>query len=203
MSSRFSVTAFIRILKSGKLPVKVVPKTSVRKIAAKVISEPIPPECKTAELCEMVIAKLSSESRSDNEGKDLHICQRVSRMVHGTKNEPKVLDYYLGVTRLALDKKKLYKRNIDSQIEITGRVDGSIVNKDRVVEVKSRISKIRDSPTENELIQMNMYMWLSDTHICDYVQERKGLVAVRIIKRDDIFIKKLIERFTSIINGSV
>lgn len=203
MCSHFSVTAFIRILKSGKLPLKSVPKTSIRKIAAKVISEPIPEKCETAKLCEMVIERLDQcETKSVSEIKDLRICKSVSRMVHGCKNEPKVLDRYLGITHQLFDKKKSFKKNIDSRIEIGGRVDGSILSKSRIVEVKSRNSKIRDSPTQNELIQMNMYMWLSDTHVCDYVQEYNGLMAVRIIRRDDTFIEKLIERFTSIINAA-
>ncbi|CAM9180875.1 unnamed protein product, partial [Ectocarpus sp. 12 AP-2014] len=99
----------------------------------------------------------------------------------GTQNEHKGIASYENATRVKLHGKnlKFYKKCIGetsagTKVCVGGRVDG--LTNDKVVEVKSRRSRLFKTLPIYEKVQVQAYMFLTDKPVAEVVQKYDGMM---------------------------
>jgi hypothetical protein len=129
-----------------------------------------------------------------------------SNRENGLNNEKVIIDLYQSMEKVSVkdNNKKRYtlfiNKNYDKLLYhipfISGFIDG-IVNNEYIVEMKDRQNKVFDDIPNYEMVQMIVYMKITNIHECHHIERYKDEIKTTIIKFDkekwNIIEKKIID----------
>jgi len=119
----------------------------------------------------------------------------------GTNNEDGALEIYEKKYKVILDKSQYYNKIncFDSnkyKWYIGGKVDG-ILDKQKIIEVKTRTRCFFKDVREYENTQMQMYMYMYNydkTDLVEFLPQNKIKIKVTSVKKDENYIKRILEK---------
>ncbi|KAG5183624.1 hypothetical protein JKP88DRAFT_316471 [Tribonema minus] len=110
--------------------------------------------------------------------------------LHGTMNEPAALDRAARDAggEVVRDNRVYYKELSVAPVPVTvlikGRVDAWRANVRVIVEVKKRQRRLFPKIPKYELVQLQCYMWLTDTEQCQHTQDFRGKRRTEMVQRE-------------------
>ena len=92
----------------------------------------------------------------------------------GARSETAATDAYSSLKRQKVSGRNdaFYRKALGSGVALGGRIDG--LTEDRLVEIKCRQRRFFDTLPSYERVQLYAYMFLTDVHTCDLVQQLNG-----------------------------
>lgn len=135
---------------------------------------------RTAEIAQLVVNGTAPVS-AVLESVKFEDCSRIRKDIQssaftqrGTRAETAATDAYSAVKKQKVTGRndKFYRKQLSVGVALGGRVDG--LTEDRVVEVKCRQRRFFDTLPSYEKVQLYAYMFLTDMHTCDLVQQLNG-----------------------------
>lgn len=133
----------------------------------------------------------------------------ITNIENGLNNESKIIDIYQSMKKVTIkdNNKNRYSifinKNYDKLLYyttiISGSIDGIVDSKDDkyIVEIKDRQNKLFDKVPKHELIQVIIYMKMTNIYQCHHIERYKEELKTEIIKFNnqkwDTIEKKIIE----------
>lgn len=133
----------------------------------------------------------------------------ITNRENGLNNESKIIDIYQSMKKISIkdnNKKsysifinKSYNKLLYYTVLISGFIDGIVeeLNDKYIVEIKDRQNKLFEKIPEHELIQVIIYMKMTNIYQCHHIERYKEELKTEIIKFDnkkwDTIEKKIIE----------
>jgi hypothetical protein len=123
--------------------------------------------------------------------------ERINNIENGLNNESKIIDLYQSMKNVTIkdNNKKSYVLFINKNYEkilyytprIVGYIDGIVENKNDkyIVEIKNRQNKIFEKIPEYEIIQIIIYMKLTNIYKCHHIEKYKDDLKTEIISFDE------------------
>jgi hypothetical protein len=123
--------------------------------------------------------------------------ERINNIENGLNNESKIIDLYQSMKKVTIkdNNKKSYVLFINKNYEkilyytprIVGYIDGIVENKNDkyIVEIKNRQNKIFEKIPEYEIIQIIIYMKLTNIYKCHHIEKYKDDLKTEIISFDE------------------
>lgn len=123
--------------------------------------------------------------------------ERINNIENGLNNESKIIDLYQSMKKVTIkdNNKKSYVLFINKSYEkilyytprIVGYIDGIVENENDkyIVEIKNRQNKIFEKIPEYEIIQIIIYMKLTNIYKCHHIEKYKDELKTEIISFDE------------------
>lgn len=123
--------------------------------------------------------------------------ERINNIENGLNNESKIIDLYQSMKKVIIkdNNKKSYVLFINKNYEkilyytprIVGYIDGIVENENDkyIVEIKNRQNKIFEKIPEYEIIQIIIYMKLTNIYKCHHIEKYKDDLKTEIISFDE------------------
>lgn len=121
----------------------------------------------------------------------------IKNIENGTINEPKIIELYQSIKNVSIkDNNKTkyslfinnnYEKLLYHKLVINGLIDGIVVNEDDkyIVEIKDRQNKIFNEIPEHEMVQIMIYMKMTNINKCHHIQKCNKEMKSEIIYFDN------------------